>query len=322
MNEPWKWTESDLQALINTQRKESIDLDYKESKSLQNSDKRKDEISKDVSAFANSAGGVIIYGIRENGHIPIEIDEGVDVTQITKEWLEQVISSRIQRKIDGIRINQIDLTNASDKAVYVIWIPQSTRAPHQAHDKKFYKRHNFESTPMEEYEIRDVGHRNEAPLLNLVTDKLGIPTEISFDSNDAEGEYTSFDLGFALQNKSFEPANYAVVRVYVESKLKFLATKTTSKPVTVNTDNGEKFEVHVFEYIYGTTTNNQMPIFSGVTFSLFDTRIFIRKKHGASNYHIGWEIHSPKMNRQTNDYTLKIYQDDSEKWFAELVAGE
>ena len=49
------------------------------------------------------------------------------------------------------------------KVAYVVSIPQSIRAPHQASDKKFYKRFNFESVPMEEYEIRDLARRSSAP---------------------------------------------------------------------------------------------------------------------------------------------------------------
>jgi len=44
---------------------------------LNNTERNKNEISKDVSAFANSDGGTIIYGIEEEGHLPKRIDGGV-----------------------------------------------------------------------------------------------------------------------------------------------------------------------------------------------------------------------------------------------------
>lgn len=318
MNEPWNWTMSDLEELIKTKRKESIDLDYKESRALQNNDKCKNEISKDISAFANSAGGTIIYGIREDKYIPIEIDEGIDITQISKEWMEQVISSRIQRKIEGVRIHQVDLNKASGKAAYIIYIPQSKRAPHQAYDKKFYKRHNFESTPMEEYEIRDVGQRNESPLLRLTTDNLDIPAEINFDSYDQEGEYTSFDLGFALDNESVEPAHYAVIRVFVDQRLRFLNHQIKNRKTIFAKNDEEKIDTHMFEYVYGASVTNITPVFYGLRFPFFDGRVIIRKKYGTQDYFVGWEIFAPKMSRQTNTYILKIYQDKNEKWFAKL----
>ena len=124
------WSLEFLQNLIENQVQESIDLEYKNSLALNKKDRCKDEISKDVSAFANSAGGVIIYGIEEQKHVPVKIDDGVDPNEISKEWLEQVISSRIQRKIDNIRIHQIPINDSN--VAYVVEIPQSSRAPHQA----------------------------------------------------------------------------------------------------------------------------------------------------------------------------------------------
>ena len=54
---------------------ESIHIDYKAGKALSGKAK---EISKDISAFANSDGGYVIYGVSEKEHLPTSIDEGVD----------------------------------------------------------------------------------------------------------------------------------------------------------------------------------------------------------------------------------------------------
>jgi hypothetical protein len=172
MKEPRNWTEEeDLLELINTQTQESITLDYKDSAALQKTQSRKTEISKDVSAFANSAGGTIVYGISEDPndrHFPGSIDSGCDPSDITMEWLEQVINSNIQRRIDGLKINQVHLRKTHPgRVAYVVYIPQSNRAPHQAADKRFYKRYNFESVPMEEYEVRDVALRRVGPDLTV-----------------------------------------------------------------------------------------------------------------------------------------------------------
>ena len=126
---------------------ESLNLDYKGCESLdKRNPKSKKDLSKDVSAFANSAGGVIIYGVIETNHVPTAIDSGYDHTNITREWLEQVINSTIQRRIEGIRIKQIELRKSnSGRVIYVVSIPQSKRAPHIAEDHIFYKRFNYQS---------------------------------------------------------------------------------------------------------------------------------------------------------------------------------
>lgn len=57
---------NDVQRLVNSMENESTYLDYKESAALQNDEKSWTEISKDVSAFANAGGRVIICTIMES----------------------------------------------------------------------------------------------------------------------------------------------------------------------------------------------------------------------------------------------------------------
>ena len=59
------YTQADIQSLIDNNVEESIHLDFKAAAALDKSEKKKDEIAKDVSSFANSDGGVIVYGISE-----------------------------------------------------------------------------------------------------------------------------------------------------------------------------------------------------------------------------------------------------------------
>ncbi len=130
-----QWTEQDLVELIKDQVSESLTLDYKASAALQKSDSKKSELSKDVSAFANSAGGLLVYGIVENGHVPTYLDDGLDPTEISKEWIEHVLNSRIARRIDGLQIHAVPLLQHSPgRYAYVVSVPASSRAPHMASD--------------------------------------------------------------------------------------------------------------------------------------------------------------------------------------------
>lgn len=157
------WKEEDLQSLVKNKIEEDSDLDYKDSRSLMMGGKEMTELSKDVSSFANSSGGIIIYGISENKHVPEKIDEGCNPTEITKEWLEQVIQGRIRPRIEGVDINPVSLDITSPgRVAYVVTIPQGVTA-HQAYDKKYYKRFNFNAEPMYDYEIRDVMNRVKVP---------------------------------------------------------------------------------------------------------------------------------------------------------------
>jgi hypothetical protein len=162
---PKIWTESKLLNFITGEIEESLTLEYKSAEALERSDYKKKEITKDVSAMANAAGGLIIYGISEfsesdRRHLPKKITP-VDRAKFPREWVEQIINA-IRPRIDGIVIHSVNLSSGENDAVYIIEIPQSNTA-HQASDHRYYKRFNFQSVPMEDYEVRDVMFREQTP---------------------------------------------------------------------------------------------------------------------------------------------------------------
>jgi hypothetical protein len=162
LNPVSEWDEAYLEQLINLGVQESLTLEFKRSAALGKGDKEKNDISKDVSAFANSAGGVLVYGMIEDKHTASMIDVGVDRNILTKEWLESVIKSRIKPVVESVEIKQVTLpSKGKDMVAYAVEVsPATDRAPHQAFDHRYYKRFNFESTPMEDYEVRDLMRRS------------------------------------------------------------------------------------------------------------------------------------------------------------------
>ena len=164
-----QWTHETLKQYIDDEIEENLNLDYKAAAALGKSDSKKREITKDVSAMANSDGGLIIYGIMEyqdpnRKHLPEKIDP-IDRTQFSKEWLEQIINT-ISPRIDGVVIYPVSISDRANDAVYIVEIPQSSTA-HQARDYRYYKRFNFVSVPMQDYEVRDVMGRSQHPKIVL-----------------------------------------------------------------------------------------------------------------------------------------------------------
>lgn len=166
---PEAWTRERLQRYLDDQVQEALDLDYKGADALAKSDGKKKEIHKDVSAMANSAGGTLIYGIREyddkeRRHLPERFDP-VDQSVFSKEWLEQVIGG-IQPRLQGLVITPVSVGPNPNDAVFVVEVPASSTA-HQAGDYRYYRRYNFESVPMNDYEVRDVMNRSTHALIDL-----------------------------------------------------------------------------------------------------------------------------------------------------------
>lgn len=157
------WTLERIKQFIADGIEENTHLDYKGSGSINSAPEKKKEISKDISAFANSDGGTIIYGVKEydkkdKRHLPETIDF-INGRLFSKEWLEQVINSSISPRIEGLIITPIQVESPEkNHVIYVVDIPKSNTA-HQAKDKRYYKRFNFESTAMEDWEIKDIINR-------------------------------------------------------------------------------------------------------------------------------------------------------------------
>lgn len=163
------WDQIRIQQYIDQEIEESLSLDYKAADALSRTESKKKEITKDVSAMANSAGGIIIYGVSEHQepekkHLPEKIDP-IDQTQFPKEWLEQIINN-VRPKISGIVIHPVPLDTGPNQVAYIVEIPQSITA-HQATDFRYYKRFNFLSVPMADHEIKDVMGRNQHPTVSL-----------------------------------------------------------------------------------------------------------------------------------------------------------
>ena len=158
------YSKEDIEKLIINEVEENIHLDYKASGALDKDDKKRTEITKDVSAFANSDGGIIVYGVSEEDHRPQRISP-IDGKMYTKEWLENVIQL-IQPRIDDLKIYPIRI-NDLGQSIYVVKIPRSGNAPHMARDKRYYKRFNFKSEPMEDYEVKDLYNRSVTPNLEI-----------------------------------------------------------------------------------------------------------------------------------------------------------
>ncbi|MBR1216208.1 ATP-binding protein [Bradyrhizobium sp. JYMT SZCCT0180] len=211
-----------IQKLVADGIEEGLNLDYKASPALARHDKQINEMCKDVSAFANSAGGQLIYGVEEDKATrkPTENDPGVTDLKITREWIEQILNSRVQPRISNIRTAQLD--NQRGGSIFVVTVPASQTGPHQAPDKRYYKRFDLRSVAMEDYEIKDVMRRATTPNLQIrlgFTDRK-LSVRIEFD-RDAETS-RPIELRPTAVNLSRQPAEYAMVDIGIDLGLKIL----------------------------------------------------------------------------------------------------
>ncbi len=153
-------TEADIAALKDRGVREDQTLDYKRDLDLL-SEKGKFELLKDVSALANTAGGVIVYGVAEGGgddagrlvDLP-GLDLEIDKAQNT---IDQLLHDGVDERIPGIRHRAIQ---RSDRKNYlVIRVPPSHLAPHMVRinfpSVRFYQRGTTTNQPMNARQIKE-----------------------------------------------------------------------------------------------------------------------------------------------------------------------
>lgn len=173
----------DLKTLITDATEESTEIEFKLNFGMpedelfplekdKQSKKKKDwktELAKDVSAMANSAGGIIIYGISERKNendrnvaselVPISNNK-MDKDRLTRLLLENI------RPVISFEITHLKV-DSENAGYFIVNIPQGTTAYQNKRDHRYYIRHNAIVEAMEDYQIRDVMNRVKEPLIDL-----------------------------------------------------------------------------------------------------------------------------------------------------------
>ena len=102
-------------------------------------------------------------------------------------WFEQVIQQNVSPQIDGLVIKEVPLDTARTRIAIVLTIPAAQgRAPHQAKDGRYYRRHNFGNLIVNDSEIRDTMRRATTPEL-FVALRLGNMQQAKVDFAPQEG---------------------------------------------------------------------------------------------------------------------------------------
>lgn len=161
-------TAEDIGQLISNKVPESITLEYKE-QGPDSSDAGKKEFLADLTAMANTNGGLLIFGIKEakedgkNAGYPEEVTgikdprtgDQVNVEQL-KQFLDSIIRDNLAPRLPGIDYATVQYN--PDRLVFIIDVPRSLQAPHMIifkNDSKFFKRTNTGKYQMDVREIRE-----------------------------------------------------------------------------------------------------------------------------------------------------------------------
>lgn len=135
----------DIKTLIDTKIEEDLTLEYK--KVLGHNR----DIAKEICAFANTEGGIIIYGIESKDRIPTNLFW--IVSNNIEENIQNIVATSIQPRIEGVKVFRYPNPTNEKQAIIVIEVVKSLYAPHMV-DNRYYKRRGSVSMPMDHEEVK------------------------------------------------------------------------------------------------------------------------------------------------------------------------
>ena len=176
-----------LQDYVSRRQEENLQLDFKtltEPKMERGDDKR--HLAQMLSAFANSSGGLIVWGVDARPN-----DDGVDCAVALREIPRVAVLLTRLNELDGIAVNPIvggvrhriiPSVPGSESGYAATLVPESDAGPHMAKmgEDRYYKRSGHRRYRMEHFDIADMFGRRARPKLELTARPRSNGNEILF----------------------------------------------------------------------------------------------------------------------------------------------
>lgn len=167
-------TEADIQRLVESRVPEGTYIEFK--RALPQTDAAgRHEFLADVSAFANSSGGDLVYGIDEDGEgraTAIVVQAGNPDDEARR--FQDVLMNGVEPRIPGLQVHPIRLGAGF---VLVVRVPQSWAGPHRVKSNQhFFVRENGRKRQLDVPEIRGLFLRSDQQaqrVRDFRTERLG-----------------------------------------------------------------------------------------------------------------------------------------------------
>jgi len=161
-----------IKEFIQQGQEEHLYLDFKtvSNANLNGVDDKKN-LAKAVSGFANSSGGLIVWGVdaRKN---PLGIDcarglNEISPIQLFVSRLNTLTGESVSPLVDGIIHKSI--ISGEEKGCAVTLVPESQSGPHMAKlgEDRYYKRSGDSFYRMEHFDLEDMFGRRQKPILEV-----------------------------------------------------------------------------------------------------------------------------------------------------------
>lgn len=206
--------EAGIQRLIDERTQEGLQLDFKQKGRPANGafeDNDKKILAKAVSGFANSAGGLIVWGVNAEKVDDVDCAQppAAPIAQIEQFSSEaaSLVGQLIQPRHDGVHITPIRSAAGDGSGFLLMYVERSERRPHRSEakaQKQYYKRAGDSFFEMEHYDIEDAFNRISAPDLEVYLSDHGWATY---------GAERQQKLVISLKNNSSSLARYPFIAI-------------------------------------------------------------------------------------------------------------
>jgi hypothetical protein len=193
-----RWTEADLDELP------AEEPDVFDRKAGQLFDTGQDNflnsIAKALSAFANSGGGSLILGVKDDGKSD-GLPPLVGRRTAMRDWVEQKVPHLLDYPLADFRVHTVIKSDPSripdGREVVVIDVGDSAAAPHQCKlDKVYYRREGGRSVPAPHFYLELLRQRLTSPTLEFTLKKID-PVDVTEHDN---GLFLEAKLRFEVKN--------------------------------------------------------------------------------------------------------------------------
>jgi hypothetical protein len=108
---------------------EDLTLDFKRDLYERN-DKRKKDLAKDLAAFANAAGGLVIVGVDEDQDGRATELVKVDLSDDERNRMREILSTRVAPFMPDVQVGELHDPSDPGRGVFLLLVPASDAAPH------------------------------------------------------------------------------------------------------------------------------------------------------------------------------------------------